>query len=202
MSDSADSQAQKLGAAAVQAGSFVLEASATAIRVVAEAASGRPLPAQAGEGALAGILRNGSTAVGSLVGLAVKAARDRIAPAPAPAQPSPPPSGAASGPMLRPGAMARIPLSIDNPGSEPMTDLVPRLSGATLDGAPHEPGFVVRFSPDRLTVAPRDFEKLVVTVQIAEDIAPGAWSLLFSLGKDGTNPHELPFQIAAAGADD
>ncbi|MDB5671597.1 MAG: hypothetical protein JWO25_2556 [Alphaproteobacteria bacterium] len=187
---------QGLTMTAVEAGRFVLQTSAAAARAVAEAASGRPQPPREGENFLAGLLRNGSTAVGGFVGLAVKAARDRMTPAAArPAQTETRSRG--RGPELHPGATARVPLSIDNPGGEPMVGLQPRLLGATRDGSSTEPAFVVRFTPERLDVAPRDFEKLVVTIELAGDIAPGEWSLFFTLSPDGSDPHELPFQIAA-----
>jgi hypothetical protein len=189
--------APKLGAVIVRAGSAVLQIGADAARIVAEAASGRPQPVRQGEAPLVSMLRYGGTAAGSLVGLAFNAVRGRNAPAPAPSprQPAAAAPPAREGPRLRPGGSARIPLSIDNPGTEPMVGLVPRVTGATRDGVSAEPAFVMRFVPETLTVAPRDFEKLVVMLELAGDIKEGEWSAFFTLSPDGSDPHELPFQV-------
>lgn len=190
----------KLGAVILRTGTAVIQLGADAARIVAEAASGRPQRPREGESAFVSMLRHSATAAGSLAGLAFSAVRGRNARAPTPPAGMRPPPAAPEGPRLRPGGTARIPLSIDNPGTEPMVGLVPRLTGATHRGASAAPAFVLRFVPETLTVWPRDFEKLVVTLELAEDIAEGEWSALFTLSPDGSDPHELPFQVAVGSA--
>ena len=199
MSDERPADAPRLGAVIVRTGSALIQLGADAARIVAEAASGRPQRDRDGDSTFVSLLRHSATAAGSLTGLAFRAVRGRgdTSPSPPPASAAAAPAApAAQGPRLRPGGSARIPLSIDNPGTEPMVGLVPRLTGATHHGARATPAFDLDFSPERLDVAPRDFEKLVVTLQLDEDIAEGEWSALFTLSPDGSDPHELPFQVA------
>lgn len=210
-SDSSVSGTQPSPAAAaiVRAGSWALGLAADAAQATAQALAGKAIEGPAGEAALARLVRHGSAAVGSAIALAVTSGRAAAsAGAPAPARGGVPPmperaeeAAPPRGLRLAPGGTARIPLSIDNPGATPMEGLAPRLAGARFEGAPAAPAFALGFAPETLTVAPRDFEKLVVTLTLDADIAAGGWTALFALDADDTALHELPFQVVAtAGA--
>jgi hypothetical protein len=80
-------------------------------------------------------------------------------------------------PTVHIGATLRIPLSIENPGPEPMTDLhfaCLAIQSSSEDGASVSPN-VVRFEPETVTIAPRDFEKLTVFIDVPIDAAPGQY---------------------------
>jgi hypothetical protein len=91
-------------------------------------------------------------------------------------------------------------LSVDNPGQEVMEAITPRLTQVLHEGAPHD-GLAVSFTPETLTVQPRDFEKLVVSVAVPADAAPGRWSVSFRLTDSADDaPISLSFQVVAAGS--
>jgi hypothetical protein len=93
-------------------------------------------------------------------------------------------------PTVDRGATLRVPLSIENPGTEPMRGLLVRCSevrhgqlgaGRALDKRN------IRFAPDRLDIAARDFEKLTVFVETEPDTAAGAYEVVIALGSDDFN---------------
>lgn len=88
-----------------------------------------------------------------------------------------------SGPRVRPGATLRVPLSIENPGQEPMTGLTPKIAGWMRDGVEGDPAGTVSFAPEVLEIAPRDFEKLTVFVEIPKDADSGECRLLVDLAE-------------------
>ncbi|HET9051823.1 MAG TPA: hypothetical protein VFO60_08970 [Candidatus Dormibacteraeota bacterium] len=81
-------------------------------------------------------------------------------------------------PEVHAGSTLRVPLSVENPDEQPLA-LEMRCSGAVrLDGAPEGtpvPALAqaVRFDPATLTVAPRDFEKVTVFVDVPVGAAAG-----------------------------
>ena len=81
-------------------------------------------------------------------------------------------------PTVHCGASLRIPLSIQNPGPEPMEGLdfvcLQVRGGETGPGAPLTPA-QLRFEPATLLIAPRDFEKLTIYIDVPEDAAPGRY---------------------------
>ena len=88
--------------------------------------------------------------------------------------------GGVAGPATRPtakrGATLRIPLSIENPSATEVEELVfvaleLRFRGSGPGASlPRES---IRFEPEVLTIAPRDFEKLTVFVDVPDDAAVG-----------------------------
>jgi hypothetical protein len=95
------------------------------------------------------------------------------------------PGAAAMRPTVKPGGTLRIPLSIENPDTAAMDDL----GFVTLDmrhrGAGHGRRLdtdAVRFEPETLTIAPHDFEKLTLYIEIPENTAPGRYEAVIGLG--------------------
>lgn len=185
-------------------GDAALTLSASLARSIAEGLSGRPQPPVAGETRIGGIARHGTNALGSLVAMTMAAAREAglglgtNTPPPA-AETAPPPTAAAGIARLMPGASLRLPLSIDNPGSQPMERLAPHALGARFEGADCAAPFALRFDPPSLSIAPRDFEKLVVTIDLPPEMPPGRWSALFALGPDAPAPHDIAFLVLPPG---
>jgi hypothetical protein len=116
---------------------------------------------------------------------------------PAPAASSPPP---AELPTARPDSTLRMPLSIENTSDAPMADL--QFVCLALEAEPSREGTAltvasVRFEPASLTVAPHDFEKLTVFVDVPAGTAPGRY--LATIGLESGSFHTaFPFAVAAA----
>jgi hypothetical protein len=119
----------------------------------------------------------------------------RAGPAPAPAPPPP-----AELPTVRPDSTLRMPLSIENTGDTPMTDL--QFTCLALEAEPAGAGAPltvssVRFEPASLTVSPRDFEKLTVFVDVPAGTAPGRYLATIGL-ESGAFHTAFPFAVAPA----
>lgn len=150
-------------------------------------ADGRELPPPPpGETPTAAIIRHSFSAAGNLVRHVVDAAQQTRGTAQ--------PGGAGRGdaargptaPQARQGSTLRVPLSIENPGREPLRALAPAIAGWTsANGAQGAPG-TVRFLPELLDIEPRDFEKLTVFVDVAADAAPGLYRLEIALGENAS----------------
>jgi hypothetical protein len=134
--------------------------------------------------------------VGSSVGDAVRLRPTSAASAPGvgvePAPSVAPASGvsAVAGglPRVRQGATLRVPLSIENRGDAPMEGLT--FSCVSVSGRAAGPGEplgaeALRFEPESFSVAPRDFEKLTVFVDVAPDTAPGRYEAQIIMGQVG-----------------
>jgi hypothetical protein len=92
----------------------------------------------------------------------------------------------------------RVPLSIQNTGDEPMTGLTAvctRVVGPA-GAARTMPTAAVRFLPDVLSIAPRDFEKLTVFVDVPADAPIGQHEAVIILG-DETFETRLAFDVVA-----
>jgi hypothetical protein len=117
------------------------------------------------------------------------------------AAPAPPSSAAQQNlPTVHPDSTLRMPLSIENTGPEPMVDL--QFQCLALEVDPAGPGVPltvanVRFEPAALTVAPRDFEKLTVYVDVPDTAAPGRYQATIGL-ESGTFRMAFPFVVALA----
>ncbi|MEG3158885.1 hypothetical protein U1763_00050 [Sphingomonas sp. LB2R24] len=175
----------------------VLKAGVVVTKGFADTVSGKPQTVVLGEAPLLAIVRHTSSGLSTLARVALDAAREGGQPSPAPQ--AAPPTGTQSptrnGPRVAPGETLHIPLSVDNPGSQPMADLVPTVIGMRFGGADVAPP-AVRFLPATLTVAPRDFEKLVIAIDVPIDALPGLWQLSFTMGV-GTAPIEIVFSVQA-----
>ncbi|WP_299964315.1 hypothetical protein [uncultured Roseobacter sp.] len=164
-----------------------LKLSASVAQVVAEAATGKPQTAHPGDTPLQTIVRHGTTAATGIVSTVASAARTN-----APETDAPRSAGAV--PSVSAGAVLRVPLSVDNPTTDTMSDLSPILTELVHAGSDDAEGWDVSFDPAVLTVAPQDFEKLVVRVTVPDHAPEGPASASFSLG-EGAAPVTIRFTV-------
>lgn len=191
--DGAGDNARQLAAATVET---LLQSGAALARGFAQAVSGKQPPVVPGEAPLAAMVRHTSAGVAGILKVAVEAARSAGAGSPAGAV-EPVPS---SGPIVGAGETLRIPLSVDNPGAEPMTGLTPAVLSATCNGLPAR-AHPVEFTPATLAIAPFDFEKLVLTVKVPRKAAEGLWRLRFRIGPDeAAAATEIVYRVVRAQA--
>lgn len=176
----------KLGEAAAELIDSALKLSASVAQTVAEATTGKPQEDHPEDTHLQAIMRHGTTAAGSLLTTVIAAARSTAPNGASPAKA--PPSAPAL--VAEPGQSLRVPLSVDNPGTDTMTGIEPRLA----ESDPVLP-FDVAFSPESLTIEPKDFEKLNVLIDIHADAAPGLYRLSFTLTGQEDQPITLPVEV-------
>lgn len=179
-------------------------------------ARGRPLVEPQGDpGPLFEMAYYGTATVANTIGLVLSLAtaarvvddRERAEPqrgpfgqAPTAGGPRSHPEGSAAGtglPIVHPGATLRVPLSIENPGAEPMNDLV--FVCLAMDGpGTGVSGFLnpsaVRFRPQSLSVAAKDFEKLTVYVETSTETPLGHYVATIGL-EAGLLESKLPFRV-------
>ena len=184
------------GKLATETAGALLKAGASVARSFAEAVSGRPQAELPGEPPLASLVRHASSGVATVARIMVDAARAGTA-ATGRAEASPASSQAGPAPVVTAGGTLRVPLSIDNPGDTAMEGLTPRVVETRHGGVATDP-LPVRFVPETLSIGPRDFEKLVLLVDVPTGAHPGRWQIAFSVdgGPDPTS--ELAFDIAPA----
>ncbi|MEO8523811.1 MAG: hypothetical protein ABI460_03730 [Caldimonas sp.] len=157
-------------------------------RMMAEATATGPSIASVPSGTppVQAIVRYGVTAVSNVAQAVMAGARGVGKASPAAAKPAP--TARAAGPRVRAGTTLRVPLSVENPGDRPMLGLQPlarrvrRAAGG--DALALLPLDAVTFSPRQFDVAPRDFEKLVVQVELPVDLPEGGYELTLALGDD------------------
>lgn len=157
-------------------------------RLMAEAtATDQPVaPLPSGTPPIQAIVRYGVTAL-SNVAQAVMSGAQSVRKS-APITPSPTAAAHPGGPRVRAGTMLRVPLSVENPGDRPMHGLRPvarriRHAGGA-DARLLLPLEDVAFSPPQFDVAPHDFEKLIVQVNLAADLPAGGYELTLALGEE------------------
>jgi hypothetical protein len=115
---------------------------------------------------------------------------------PAPAEAAPLPEI----PTVPAGATLKLPLSVENPGTEPMQDMRFVCLGVQSETAMGTVPLTcahVQFDPPLLTVNPRNFEKLTTTIAIPVDTPPGRYTVTIGLG-GGEFETPLPFDVLAA----
>ena len=104
-------------------------------------------------------------------------------------------------PLVRPGAQLRVPLSVENPSDRPMNGLAPLLRRVLVGGIESSdalPASAVRFTPKSFSVAPKDFEKLTLSVAVPGAAASGRYDLILALGP---KEPDLPFSFEVVPAD-
>jgi hypothetical protein len=104
-----------------------------------------------------------------------------------------PNTAAATAPSGRVGEALRIPMAVENPGREPMQDLDFQVVALTGPEGSSLSGASLSISPRTLSVAPGDFEKLVLHVDIPEGAVAGLYE--GRLGLDGKSHFEVPFRF-------
>ncbi|HHH48208.1 MAG TPA: hypothetical protein ENK51_04900 [Gammaproteobacteria bacterium] len=85
-------------------------------------------------------------------------------------------SGAANHPKVHQRGTLRIPLSMENPTDQPMENLVfvcQGMHGERLEAGQPLTEAAMRFLPERLNIAPKDFEKLTLLIETDAQTAPG-----------------------------
>jgi hypothetical protein len=96
-----------------------------------------------------------------------------------------------------------MPLSIENPGPEPMSDIEFRCLRMTGGQADEDKPFApltsqaLRFVPQLLTIAPRDFEKLTIYIDVPQETAPGRYQAIIG-PEDGSFETTLNFEVISA----
>jgi hypothetical protein len=103
-------------------------------------------------------------------------------------------------PTVHQGSTLRIPLSIENPSSEPMSDMTfvcLTMSGETAGSGQPLDISAVRFQPQTLSIAPKDFEKLTVFIETYPDTTIGLYKTVIDMGKKNFET-VLQFQVIPA----
>lgn len=107
---------------------------------------------------------------------------------------------AGSVPGVARGDTLRVPLSVENPGPEPMQGMAVSVGDvATAElgsGKPLQPS-AVRCVPPSLDIAPRDFEKLTVFVETEPDTAAGRYWVDVHIGTEAHRA-QLHFVVTEA----
>jgi hypothetical protein len=166
--------------------SSALKLSAAVVQTVAEAATGKPQVNRPGDTPLQSMIRHGTTAASSILTTVMSATREGSAAEPAAAPVNAPPRT----PRVARGSSLRLPLSVDNLRDTVMQDIEPRLVDAETPTPLH-----VSFKPEKLTIAPNDFEKLTVRVDVPEDTPPGRYTFAFTLPGQETQPVSLSVEV-------
>jgi len=169
---------------------------AVAKSVAQATSSGRPLSTPAGpQGPVGEMIHYGLTAASNIVRIAVSAA-----PRPATGETAvAPDSKAPSGPSVTAGATLRIPLSIENPSAAPMPSLefrCLRVESPQTGAGMHLGVANVRFDPPVLTIAPRDFEKMIVFIDTLPATALGSYRAIIGVA-DGSFESAVQFEVLA-----
>ena len=111
--------------------------------------------------------------------------------------------GAGSGvPTVRLGSTLRVPMSIENPTDQPMTEMqfkILRVASEPSGNGASLPATAIRFEPPVLTVAARDFEKLTVLVDVPAGTAPGRYDASIGL-MEGSFELSFVFDVVPATA--
>jgi len=85
-------------------------------------------------------------------------------------------STATSLPKVHQGGTLRIPLSMENPADQPMENLIfacQDMRGTRIGAGQPLTETALRFQPERLDIAPKDFEKLTLLINTDAQTAPG-----------------------------
>jgi hypothetical protein len=176
---------------------LTLKAGVVVTKGFADTVSGKSQPPVAGEAPLLSMVRHTTTGLFTLARVAMDAARATGEPPSSNLAPEsrPPQEPLPTGPSVAPGGNLTIPISVSNPGRVPMTELTPQVIGMTLDSAP-VPAPQVRFIPPTLTIAPHDFEKIRIEINLPADMPEGVGRLSFAIGAD-VAANEIMFLVQA-----
>lgn len=179
-----------LGASVAGVVDAVLEVGVSLARVMAQAtATGgvvEPLPPSTP--AFQAIVRYGVTAVGNVASALIAGGDALRKPGKAAATPTAAKPARSGSPSVQAGSTLRVPLSVENPGEQPMRMLSPRVRAVRRAGGTDAAGVIepasIRFEPAQFDVAPRDFEKLTVFVPVPDETPTGAYQVVLALGDE------------------
>jgi hypothetical protein len=179
-----------LGASVAGVVDAVLEVGVSLARVMAQAtASGgvvEPLPPSTP--AFQAIVGYGVTAVGNVASALMSSGEvlRKAGKGTTPTSAAKPARGGS--PTVNAGSTLRVPLSVENPGEQPMRDLSPRVRAVRRAAGTDATSVIepasIRFEPALFDVAPRDFEKLTVFVPVPDDTPPGNYQVVLALGAE------------------
>lgn len=146
------------------------------------------------------IVTYGTAAASNVVRRVAATARPsppRDSPAGQGADRSPPASG---GPTVTAGSTLRIPLLVENTSGEPTHDLPFTATSLLRDGCPDDgdctclPTTAVQFTPTKLAVGPKDFEKLTVRIATTAETPSGDYRAAIA-GGDGWFTTTIAFTV-------
>jgi len=142
-----------------------------------------------------GLERSGSELLGAVVQLTENIVNLSLQVLSGPASTHASPNRGSSA-RTQPGERLRLPMSVENPGKETMSDLRFEVLPITGPEGHVLPASSVRLEPEVLHIAPGDFEKLLVEVQIPSDAPSGSYrgELKLTDHKDFTLPFEFLVQ--------
>jgi len=130
------------------------------------------------------IVHYGLVTVGNVIDMLGSAATTAVRPSRLRRQAAARPAGGGI-PSVQPGSTLRVPLSIENTQAEPMEGLSPafvQIDSDRLDAGKPLTCDAVRFEPQALTIAPRDFARPTVFVDTTPETAPGRYEARLALG--------------------
>jgi len=106
-------------------------------------------------------------------------------------------------PKVHQGGTLRIPLSMENPADQPMENLVfacQDMNGKRIGAGQPLTEAAMRFQPERLDIAPKDFEKLTLLITTDALTAPGDY--VAHIGVDnGDLEIKVEFEVLPGGED-
>lgn len=216
MNDSSDDKAHAAEAGTVgelarsvsQVVSSALGVGAALTRLAARSTARGPLPEVRRETEpVAAMVHYGVVTLRNVAGLVTGGAqflKVKAGMAPAAGDSAGPAQGAASPrlPSVHQGATLRMPLSIENPGDQPLGPIefcVAQIEyrGTGAAGAAPLTGAAVRFAPGELSIRPHDFEKMTIYVDVPQDAATGPYHALIGSAA-GNFRTEISFDVLPA----
>jgi hypothetical protein len=176
-------------------------------KTLAEATASGKTVAQpdSGQGPLGEMVHYGVTTVSNVIGLVVSVMGDAKSQdeesSPSRATPETGRAAAASTksiPTVHQGRSLRMPLSMENPGDQPMENLLfvcQKMEARELgDGQPLLVD-ALRFQPEHMDIAPKDFEKLTLLIDTDSETAPGRYVALIGVAEGGLEL-KVEFEVA------
>lgn len=195
-------QPQDMAAGVTEVVNAALSMGASLAKAFAQAttAAGAPVSAPSeGAGPLNAIVHYGVAAVTNVAGFLINSAGGLRMATPGGAAPAA--ASRAAWPRVHQGATLRIPLSIENPGEQPMDNITFGCSEIVYLGKNTGPILTannVRFQPTVLAIPPHDFEKLTLFVDTRPDTPTGRYRVKIEMGAGGTTTI-VEFDVIQAG---
>lgn len=153
-----------------------------------------------GKGPLGDMVHYGVTTVSNVIGLVVSVMGNAKSPNEESNEPrsaaseavseagAAPSASTATVPTVHQGRSLRMPLSMENPGDQAMENLVFRcqqIEARRIGAGQSLTEDAVRFQPERMDIAPKDFEKLTLMIDTDDQTAPGRYVALIGVEEGG-----------------